>query len=387
MNIGIDANCLIFERAGIGKYTKNIIENLIKIDRKNHYFLYFTFLRHKSDREAVIQEFLQQLRNRKNVTYKIIPLPARWYEFFSFVGVNITNFIKDEIDVFFAPYASGIFKKGFLKNVFMCHDLVFMRFPEHRGSKLSNYYLKRHKIALKNCQKVIVPSRATKKDLKDFLSVDDKKIVVIPEAVDARFKIQKSSSHALNVVSRYLDPKLKYILSVGTLEPRKNLVKLVEAYQLLPHALQSQYSLVLTGGKGWRNEQLIKTIANLNLTDKVIFTGFVSDEDLPYIYKRASVFVYPSLYEGFGLPPLEALASGTPTIVADNSSLPEVVGKAALLVDAKNEEMIARTIKQVLLRQKMRANLAKTGFKQAQKFSWEKAAQETLKVFDQVYDS
>ncbi|MFA6493377.1 MAG: glycosyltransferase family 1 protein [Patescibacteria group bacterium] len=384
MNIGIDANCLIFERAGVGKYAQNIIKNLLKIDQKNHYFLYFSFLRHRSKREKIIKDFLASTGKQKNVTYKIIPMPARWYEFLTATNFPVTSLIKDKIDVFFAPYASGIPKKGFKKNVFTCHDLVFLRFPEHRGKGLSNYYLKRHKIAIENSKKIIVPSRATKNDLKEFLGVSYKEITVIYEAADEHFRPLKNDNQILNIISRYFDPKIKYILSVGTLEPRKNLIKLVEAYLLLPHSIQNEYHLVLTGGKGWNNELLNKTIVNLNLKDKVIFPGFVSDEDLPYIYSKASIFVYPSLYEGFGLPPLEALACGTPVVVANNSSLPEVVGSSAVLIDATKEEEISRAIKEILSKEKLREKLKKLGIAQAKKFSWKVSAQETLKVFEEI---
>src|SRR3972149_4047180 len=325
MNIGIDANCLLFEKAGIGQYTRHLLTNLLRIDRKNDYFLYFSFLHQRSQREKIIRDFLEKSAGSK-VKIRILPLPAQWYEWLLATPLPITKLITDPLDVFFSPFAAGIPRNGFAKMVVTIHDLVFIRFPEHRGRKLSNYYLKRHKIALKNSKKVIVPSQATKKDLQDFLKVSPAKIKVIYEAADSRFRvIKKNSSPFKEALGRYFDPEIKYILSVGTLEPRKNLSKLVEAYSLLPLEFKQVYKLVLVGGKGWNNSRLLKTINNLNLRDKVILTGFVSDDDLPYIYNQASVFVSPSLYEGFGLPPLEAMACGTPVIASDDSSLPEVV--------------------------------------------------------------
>ncbi|KKQ17252.1 MAG: Glycosyl transferase group 1 [Berkelbacteria bacterium GW2011_GWA1_36_9] len=382
MNIGIDANCLIFEKAGVGKYTQNIVKNLIKIDRKNHYFLYFSFLRYRKKREKIIKDFLKP--KTKNVTYKILPIPTSWYEFLTTTKFPITRLINDKIDVYFAPYVSGIPKNGFPKTVATVHDLVFLRFPEHRGKKLTNYYLKRHIIATSNAQKIIAPSVATKNDLQEFLKIESEKIQVIPEAADSRFRKIKNDAFSDRVISRYFDPKLKYILSVGTLEPRKNLTRLVTAYSLLPHILKREYKLVLVGAKGWNNSELYRAIKNLNLEDNVIFLGFVSDEDLPYIYNRANIFVYPALYEGFGLPPLEAMASGVPVIVSANSSLPEVVGNAAILLDVKNEEEIAQAIKEVILKEKLRQKLVKRGFEQAKKFSWATAAKETLKVLEEV---
>ncbi len=383
MNIGIDANCLIFEHAGVGKYTQNILKNIIENDKKNHFYLYFSFLRYRSKRKKEISKLLPR---SKNVTVRIIPIPAAWYEFLTSTSLPITKIIHEPLDVFFAPYASGIPKKGFSKMVVTIHDLVFLRYPEHRGGKLSNYYLKRHQIALKSCDRIIAVSYSTKKDLVGLLKVNPNKIEVIYEAVDERFKVLKSkeTSKASRVISRYFDPKIKYILSVGTLEPRKNLARLVSAYSLLPYNLQKEYQLVLIGAKGWNNSSLNKTIEDLNLLDKVIIPGFVSDEDLSYIYNRASVFVYPSLYEGFGLPPLEAMASGVPVITSNKSSLPEVVGKAAILVNPQKEDEIANAIRKILSREKFAKKMIKKGLIQARKFSWEKASKKTLKLIKQV---
>jgi len=398
MKIGIFANYLIFEKAGVGKYTQNLIKNLLEIDKKeNQYFLYFSFLRQRRQRRALINDFLGQIRP-KNVTVRIIPLPARWYEFITSTPFPMTKILQDKIDIFFAPYVSGIPRlrpasgRGFggqAKMVVTIHDLVFLRFPEHRGKKLSNYYLRRHKIAIKNCQKIIVPSDSTKKDLHDFLDVPTSKIKVIKEAADSRFRTlsSKAQRQAAKIIGRYFDPKIKYILSVGTLEPRKNLIQLVGAYSLLPHAILNEYHLVLVGAKGWNNGDLNRTIANLNLKNRVVMPGFVKDEDLPYIYNKAALFVYPSLYEGFGLPPLEAMACGVPVVVSNNSSLPEVVGKAALIIEAQNEEQLARAMKRVILKPKLRQKLVEQGYLQAKKFSWKKAAQETLQVFKDLYPS
>lgn len=382
MNIGINANCLIFEQAGVGKYTQNLIKNLLKVDRKNHYFLYFAFLRHRKKREKMVKDFFKP--KPKNVTYKILPLPASWYEFLMTTKIPITKFVTNKIDVFFAPYVTGIPKNGFSKTVVTVHDLVFLRFPEHRGKKLTKYYLKRHNIAVKNSKKIIVPSIATKNDLVEFLKVETDRTRVIYEAADARFKKIKNNALIDRAIDRYFNPKIKYILSVGTLEPRKNLSRLVTAYSLLPYKFRQEYKLVLVGAKGWNNSQLYQNIKNLNLKDDIILTGFVLDEDLPYIYNKASVFIYPALYEGFGLPPLEAMACGVPTIVSHESSLPEVVGRGAILIDVTNEEEIARAIKAVILKDKLKQKLVIRGLSQVKKFSWEKAARETLKVFEEV---
>lgn len=381
MRIGIAANALVFEKAGIGKYTQNLLKNLFEIDHQNQYILYFTFIRHRVEREKKIYELLGQHRN---VKIKIYPLPAAWLDYLTTTSLPLDGLIKDSLDVFFAPYVAGIpkvFGKKPPKMVFTCHDLVFLRFPEHRGTKLSRYYLKRHEIAVRQAQKIIVPSLATRKDLRQFLNVPVTKMALIPEAAGQEFRPIRNKAVIRQKIARYFDPKINYILSVGTLEPRKNLAKLVEAFALLPLNILNQYHLVLVGGKGWNNEELEKTIVNFNLKNRVILPGFVKDEDLPYIYNGADVFVFPSLYEGFGLPPLEAMACGVPVISSSVSSLPEVVGKAGILIDPQDERALSGAMKKIILKPQFTKNLTQKAKIRAQNYSWVRSAKATLKVF------
>ncbi len=386
MTIGIFSNVLLFEKAGIGQYGRNLVKNLAKIDSKNNYILYFSFIRKRKKREKEIAAIFGK-KIPKNFQIKIFPFPAAWIDYFFTTRISIKKLIEDDLDIYFSPYVNGIPKNGFSKMIFMCHDLVFVRFPQHRGSKLSNYYLKRHITAAKVSKKIIVPSFSTRKDLRQFLNISHKKIRVIQEAVDRRFRKIQNIKKVDQVVGKYLNSKEKCILSVATLEPRKNLIKLIEAYCLLPNSLKNQYKLVLVGGKGWNNEKLIKTIYDLNLKERVIMAGFVKDEDLAYIYNKASLFVYPSLYEGFGLPPLEALSCGVPVIVSNASSLPEVIGRAGILFDPSNEKELARAIEKILTRKDLQESLSLKGLKQAKRFSWARAAEDTLKLFWEVKNS
>ena len=407
MNIGIDVNCLIFEKAGFGRYTYNLVKNLLKIDqknhsfRRNHFFLYASFIRQRNERKKILEDLIKETK-AKNVTVRIIPIPARWKEFLIGLPISIKHFIKDPLDVYFAPHFAGIPKKGFDNKVRMIvtiHDLVFQKFPEHRGRKLSNYYLKRTKIALEQAKTIIAVSNSTKKDIQQYFKLKNnrlknKKIVVIPEAVTENFKVCKNNQICKNnkvcknkklveeKTNKYIPRDTQFILSVGTLEPRKNLSLIIKAFALLPNNLKKEYKIVFTGGAGWNNKILTQTIKNYNLESKVIFTGFAEESILPYIYNRASVFIYPSLYEGFGLPPLEAMASGTPVIASNCSSLPEVIGSAGILIDPKSEEELASAIKKILLSPKLAHKLSLRGLKQAKKFSWEKVARKTLEVLE-----
>jgi len=390
MNIGIDVNCLIFEKAGFGRYTYNLVKNLLKIDqknhsfRRNHLFLYASFIRKRNERKKILEDLIKETK-AKNVTLRIIPIPARWKEFLIGLPISIKLFIKDPLDVYFAPHFAGIPKSGFDKKVRMVvaiHDLVFIKFPEHRGRYLSNYYLKRTKIALKQAKNIIAVSNSTKKDLQQYFKLEHKKIFVIPEAVTENFKVCKNKKLIEEKTNKYIPRDTKFLLSVATLEPRKNLSLIIKAFALLPNNLKKEYKIVFVGNPGWNNRSFSRVVKNYNLENKVIFTGFAEESILPYIYNRASVFIYPSFYEGFGLPPLEAMASGTPVIASKGSSLPEVIGSAGILIDPKKEEELAGAIKRVLLSERLAKKLCGRGLKQAKKFSWEKVARKTLEVLE-----
>lgn len=380
MNIGIDVDAAIVGQTGIGHYTTNLIENLLKIDKISHYFLYAFFVRKREERAKIIFDIIEKT-NAKNVTFRIFRLPYQWKESLIGTPYPYNKIIKDPLDLFFSPHSAGIANKGFPKTVVTIHDLAFMKFSEHRGKKITDYYLKRTKIAAQNSKKIIAVSEATKKDLIELLGVAPKKIKVIYEGANPDFKRIKNQRELINRSAKYVGAQTKYILSVGTLEPRKNLSVIVKAFSLLPLPLRQNYKLVFVGGQGWNNREFEKTILDYNLKEQIILTGFVPDEDLPYLYNRAELFIYPSLYEGFGLPLLEALSCGAPVIASNVSSLPEVAGKAAILVNPRNEKELAQKIKLVLTNPKLSSSLRKKGPIQAKKFSWQKAAAETLKLF------
>ncbi|MFH1388123.1 MAG: glycosyltransferase family 1 protein, partial [Patescibacteria group bacterium] len=207
--------------------------------------------------------------------------------------------------------------------------------------------------------------------------------VIASEAKQSCGKNKIATSSRLNVrtprndmTDKYYLPD-KFILYFGTIEPRKNLIGLIKAFELLK---DKNIKLVIAGTKGWLYQDIFKTASQSKRKKDIIFTGFVKEEDKPYLYNLAQSFVYPSFFEGFGFPPLEAMACGIPTIVSANSSLPEVVGDAALMVNPKNIDELAQAMETVSNDNKVRDQLIKKGLKQALRFSWEKCAQETLKV-------
>jgi glycosyltransferase involved in cell wall biosynthesis len=249
------------------------------------------------------------------------------------------------------------------------------------GSRL--YFSKWMPLTYNKAQKIIAISYNTKKDIMSLLQIPEEKIVVIHSAVGKEFHKIKDEGKLKEIKRKYQTGE-KFILDVGTLEPRKNLTFLVKAYNLALKSGKINHNLVLTGKKGWYYESLFELIRKLKLENKVILPGYVPDEDLPYLYNAADLFCFPSLYEGFGFPPLEALSCGTPVVAANNSSIPEVVSGAGILLDIVDEKIWAENIVKVLSNRALQDELKQKGLEQAKKFSWEKTAKETIKVYEEV---
>jgi glycosyltransferase involved in cell wall biosynthesis len=240
------------------------------------------------------------------------------------------------------------------------------------------------RVSARKASKIIAISENTKKDIIDYFRIDEEKIRVIYLGVDRQFSPQPDTNE-VGVLSKYNLPR-GYILSVGTLEPRKNILRLINAYKMVASTGEPVPKLVIVGGQGWRNEDLGKLVRESGLADRVVLVGYVPDEDLPTLYRNAAVFVYPSLYEGFGLPPLEAMACGTPVITSNISSIPEVVGDAAILIDPYNTTEIAQAIASVLNNKELRDRLKMNGLVRSNLFSWDKTARETLKLYQEVIE-
>jgi len=257
------------------------------------------------------------------------------------------------------------------------YDLTPIRFPEfHVRSNL--FTIQELRRRLDRADLVMVPSSSTAKDLEDLGLVPQQKVRVVPLGVDGCFKPVASENRGM--LARFgLD--CEYILNVGAIEPRKNLPRLLQAFRILKDRHRISHKLAVAGPRGWKDEEILQSVQQLKLSDSVVFTGYVSDEMLNLLYNHAALLVYPSLYEGFGLPPLEAMAAGCPVAVSNISSLPEVVGDAGVYFDPLAVEDIARAIYQILGSSELRAVLAKSGEIQSRRFSWSKTAEATLRIY------
>lgn len=367
MKIAVDATRAINEKAGVGRFTKDLIDSLLLTDKRNTYVLFFNFWRNYKEKGNLAQRF-----KKEKVEVKISRFPGKVKEKLQFSKLGYYERMKIEADVFLAPTFLDVDLGLKTPQIMVVHDMTIFKFPEHLGTKLSRKYQKMMEQASDKVFKIIVPSKSTKQDLMDILKIPEAKIeVVYPGFVE--MKAKKTIPLKLS--------KKSYILNVGTIEPRKNLENLLDGYSQLATPLKENYPLVVVGASGWNNTPIYRKYNDLNLQNKVIFTGFLQDEELASLYKNAALFVYPSLYEGFGLPVLEALNFSLPIITSKISSLPEVAGNAALYVDPNNAEEIKEQIKKLLTNEKIRKKLIKKTKFQAKKFSWEKASRQFIKVF------
>ncbi len=373
MRICIDTSPAVHRRAGLGRYAQELLAALLVADTDNEYVAFY----HRP-RDAQIEPPLDRV---PHLTSNLGTKPWRFAALFAQSLRIPQDRMFPGIDLFHAtdhllPRLSRV------RTVFTLHDLIFRLYPETH-KPLNRWFLTLVMPRfLKAADAVIAVSEHTKRDAVRFYGLDEAKIHVIYEGVDARFR--PASAEAMARVRRDHGLPPQFILSLGTIEPRKNLTSLLEAY----HGLRvrgSEARLVIVGQKGWLYEGFFRRLHELGLENEVVFTGFVPDADLPALYSAAELFVFPSLYEGFGLPVLEALACGAPVVTSNRSSLPEVAGDAALLVDPTSVADLQATMTTVLESQDVRADLKARGPRQAARFSWDKAARETLALYQSVF--
>jgi glycosyltransferase involved in cell wall biosynthesis len=270
-----------------------------------------------------------------------------------------------------------------IPTVLTVHDLIFRQLPQHH-KRLNRWYLNlTMPLYCRRASRIIAVSEAARRDLIAAYGVPSEKITVIYEAADPRFCPQSAVAVA-SALARY-DLPARYLLFVGTIEPRKNLDRLLAAFERIYREGLSD-ALVIVGKRGWLTDDFFAALEHSPVREHVIFPGFVPDADLPAVYTGAQSLVLPSLCEGFGLPVLEAMACRTPVICSNTSSLPEVAGDAALLIDPTDVDQIAGAITRVLTDSALSEQMRVRGEAQAARFSWERTAEETLAVYHQLVD-
>jgi glycosyltransferase involved in cell wall biosynthesis len=368
MKIGIDARLVFYQRAGIGQYTLRLAEALASIDRSNSYVL----LQSRKDRGCLVKG--------ANLTRRTMWTPPhhRYEQVLLPLELSLVN-----LDLLHCPDFIPPFRRR-CPAVITVHDLAFLRFPGLLTDESQAYYGQINH-AVQNADHIIAVSQSTKHDLVSLAGADERKITVVYEAAAPLFR--PAPSDVVRAARDRHGIQGDYILFVSTIEPRKNIPFLLQAYARLRdcwHGPQDMPRLVVVGNKGWLYDRIFTVMGQLGLTSSVICTGGVPLEDLPALYSGALFYILPSLYEGFGLTVLEAMSCGTPVITSNTSSLPEVAGDAAVLVDPQDIVGLATSMQRLCQDAALRREMGERGLAQAARFSWERAARETLAVYKAV---
>lgn len=398
MNIGIDARMLGPHCGGLGRYTEQLIKHLIKIDSKNQYILFL-----KKDNFNFVPD-------SQNVIKVLADI--HWY------GIKEqTDFLKiinkQDIDLMHFPHWNVplLYNKPFVVTI---HDLLLLHYPTREASTLGFvWYAVKHAVykkvlhhAVKKAKHIFVPSNFTKMDLCETLNVRQEKITVTYEAPyinigDLRNTYIENKNHQFsstvigmqkeivrntqqNIFEKYNITK-PYVLYVGVAYPHKNLKGLLRTWKKVEHEIED-VQLVLVGKRNFFYEQLLSS-EEIRLCSRVIYTDFVGDAELSNLYKNARAYVFPSLYEGFGLPPLEAMAHGVPVVSSNRTCLPEILGEAVLYVDSENADQFAQQIILVLENEDLRFELRSKAIEELKKYSWEKMAKETFAIYQNFLNS
>jgi glycosyltransferase involved in cell wall biosynthesis len=374
MRIAIDLSPVVHKKAGLGRYARMLTEHLVTQDASNVYVA-FT---HGEFADEALSPALRGLP-RANV-----PLDARPWRMLVWLA-HVLRVPMDRVmpraDIFHAT-EHLLLPLNNARTVFTLHDLIFQFFPEYH-LPLNRWFLQNAMpYFLRRADAIIAVSECTKRDAIRFYNVPPEKITVISEAADPALRPESAPDRIAEVRARYANNQ-PFLFFVSVVEPRKNIGALVDVLRVLrergyPHRL------LVAGRKGWLYQDTFDHVKQAGMESQVDFLDHVPDADLPALFAACDAFVFPSLYEGFGLPPLEAMACGAPVVCSNVSSLPEVVGDAALLVSPRDIGEMSNAVERVITNRALRDELRAKGFAQAAKFLWERAARETLAVYEQV---
>lgn len=371
LRIGVDYTAALKQSGGIGRYTRGLITTLADLDRHNQYKLLAA-----ADAPT---EGLAHFTKYAHISHTIYPLPERWmtmawHRFYLPVPVE---WLAGSVDVFHSPnFILPPVRRA--KTLLTVHDLSFIRHPQGAVDKLRRWLEQVVPWSLQRADHVLADSLSTQRDLVDIFKLDPADISVVGAGVEPRFQPITDPTERDSVRRRYNLPE-KFILGLGKLEPRKNFTGLIAAFN--QSAVNQTHHLVIAGGKGWLYDDIFAAAESSPVADNIHLIGFVADDDLPTLYSLADVFAYPSHYEGFGIPVIEAMACGTPVVCADNSSLPEVAGDAAHQVNATDTGSLAETLHRLAHNETVRQQTIAAGLAQAQRFTWEAAAARLLSVY------
>lgn len=383
MHVGIDFTAGAWQGAGIGRYTRELIGAVLAQSPDIRYTLFYAAGFPGAPPPPYLHEVQRLCASHPRTRAVPLPLPPRrltqiWHRLRLPLPIE---WLTGPLDILHAP--DFVAPPTRARTLVTIHDLSYMVHPECAVPGVAAFLRDAVPRALRRADVIIADSESTRRDLHRLLNIAPERVSVVYPAVDDRFR--PLPPEVCEPVRRRLRLPSRFILFVGTIEPRKNLVRLLEAFARIEPALRhtgkDDLVLVIAGRRGWMYQPVFETIARLQLRGRVHMLDFVADSDLPIVYNLAQAFVYPSIYEGFGLPPLEALACGTPVMTSDNSSLPEVVGNAALLAPADDVAALAEGMIRLLNDSALRDHLRQAGLEQAQRFRWEASARQIIKHY------
>ena len=382
MHIGIDYTAAVWQGAGIGRYTRELTHAVIAQGSEHRYTLFYA-----AGGIGQSSPYLAELRQLcvANPAIRAVPIPIaprRLTQIWQRLRLPMPiELFTGRLDVLHAP--DFVLPPTRARTLLTIHDLSFLVHPELAAPGMVRYLSSAVPRSVRRANGVLADSEATRQALDQLLPDSRRSIKVVYPGVSPRF--QPLPTPDIEAVRLRLHLPARFLLFVSTLEPRKNLARLLEAFARLEEQPATRdLHLVIGGRRGWLYDDIFATIERLNLGERIRLLDFVDDNDLPALYNLAWAFTYPSIYEGFGLPALEALACGTPVLTANNSSLPEVVGDAAVLVDAESIDSITDGLVRISTDETLRATLKAGGPARASQFRWEHAAQQVLRAYDQV---
>lgn len=369
MRIGIDARLLYYSPGGIAEYTRQLVQALATLEGDEEFLILYS---RKDAKQDIIAD---HPRFKKAVLWT----PSHHRAEFLLLSAELSRFGLDVLHCpdFIPPRA------GHFRTVISVHDLAFLLYPHFLTRESARYYGQIDQ-AVRRADHIIAVSESTRNDLMKLLGVPERKISVIYEAADPLFHpVDKEEARKALRDAGYNLPA-QFILFVSTIEPRKNIPALLRALRNLRDRYHLPHKLVLAGQRGWLVDEVFDLVSELHLEEDCIFLGRVPARDLLYLYNSADALVHPAFYEGFGLPPLEAMSCGTPVIASKVAAMPEIVGDAGMLIDPHDVEELTVAIWRVLTEEELRNQMRQRGLQRAKLFSWQKAARETLEVYRQV---
>lgn len=371
MRIGIDATALPKKPAGAGNYIIQLIRALVEIEREYEFIIFAQHSGHPlinlSDHENIAWRLFPDRKPGSRLLWEQVVFPKHVRD----AGIDLLHSLHYTQPLNLSCHTAVTF-----------HDMTFFLYPQVHTRIRRMYFPLAIRASAKRADALIAVSESTRQDAIQILDIPPQRITTTQLGHDPAFKPIRDDLIRREVREKYKLPE-RFILYVGTVEPRKNLPLLIRAYQRLV-AAGSDYELVVVGRHGWMYGEVYNQIEASNLQERIHLAGYVDQADLPVVYNLASLFVYPTLYEGFGLPALEALACGVPVITTDTSSLPEIVAEAGVLIPLDDEQALFEAMKSVLKDRKLRQDMIQKGLIQAKKFTWKRTAQKTLQVYRRV---